>query len=195
MLLEELAPLVEWAGVFAAIAAGHEVLQRLLRGENEFEKMDVAAGGEPGLQTLENGGSGGGVYVVQKAVHQNEVKAGCDGLVVAADVRNNELAIVLFPGMGDIAGIDINADVVGVGEEVGVGAGAAADVQDATGAVEGIVGEQGRQFGRDKRRLPQAIDEGLFEQIVEDAHSEGARSLWRGTGRGFLWIAGGLLPT
>ena len=135
----------------------------------------MAIGRKPGLQALQDRRGGRCVDVMEEAVHEDEVKASLDGLVVIADVCDNELTIVLFPGVGDVTGIDIDAEIVGVGEEVGVGAGAAADVQDAAGAVEGVMGEQGRQLCGGKRRLPQAVDEGLLEQIVEDAHRERAR--------------------
>jgi hypothetical protein len=132
--------------------------------------MYVAIRGKPGLQSMQNGGGGCVVNVVEKAVDQDEIVARSGGLIVGADVGHNELTMVLIAGVSDIAGVDVDAKIVCMGEKRGVGARATTNVQHATDAIERIVGEEGRQFGRDKRSLPQAVDESAFEEMVEDPH-------------------------
>ena len=110
--------------------------------------------------------------MMQKAVHEDKVKSGLRGPVEVVRVGHDEWPIVLFARMGNVAGIDIYTKVVGMGEKMRIGTGSAAHVQHPARPGNGIVGQQRPQLGGSEGRLPRAVDEGLFQQVVENTHTE-----------------------
>src|ERR1700693_2476807 len=107
---------------------------------------------------------------MQETVNQDEIETSFGLLVISTEVRHNEVAPMLAPGVGDVVGIDIDSKVLGVREKGGIDPRAAANIQNSAGSGDGVVGQKGLQLGRSKRRLPRAVDYGLLQKVVEHAH-------------------------
>ena len=139
-------------------------------GKNELDAMNVAVGSEETVEAGKNSEGGGSVDVVEEAVKENEiVRADGDGLG-GSDVGDEEIALVTVAGQLDVAVVDVDAEVVGVGEARSVGAGAAANVEDATDFREVIVLEDASEFLGGERELREHEEERLLEEIVESVH-------------------------
>ncbi len=78
--------------------------------------------------------------------------------------------MIAIAGEFDVAVVDVDAEVFGVGEAGSVGAGAAADVEHAADFAEVVVFEDAGEFLGGERKLREFEEEGLFEEVVEGFH-------------------------
>ena len=148
-------------------------------GKHEFYGMEVAPGHEQFIESGKNAERGRRVNVVEKAVEENKIVGACGNGLGSGDVGGEEIALITIARELNVAFVDVDAKIFGVGETRSVGARAAAHVEDAADLREVVMFENLGKFLLGERELRELEEEGLLEEIVEGIHGRGkARRLW-----------------
>ena len=109
--------------------------------------------------------------VVQKAVHQDGVKGAERRQFRCLEIGLDETAAVLPARDGQIALVDVDADVVDVGEARRIRSRTAPDVEHATHVPRFEVALDRSELLRDEGRLPGRVDRRMLHDPVDEPHS------------------------
>jgi hypothetical protein len=154
---EKLSPFRERSRVLASIPAREQPRDAWPIRHHEIEDMDVSVVGQQARQLRQNPADVRRVDMVEKAVDEDEIEVPADRCHAVSDIGDPEPLAVPASRPGDVIGIVINAEVISVREVVGVRAGAAANVQNATCRGEIVVSEERPEFLLSEGRLPEPI--------------------------------------
>src|SRR2546427_12790649 len=115
---EQRAPRGERPGVRAPVEAGQQPGHGATGREDQLERVQVPVRGEEPRQMAQDAVRLRVVDVVQEAVDEHAIEARAQ-VRSGRDVRHPEVPPVAAPRVGDVARVDVNAQIVGVSEMAG----------------------------------------------------------------------------